>query len=64
MDREATEYFFKVLTGIIGVGTIIYLAGKVRQIVEFLREAVAEMRAESKTFRETLVEHGERLASL
>lgn len=64
MDKEATEFFFKAASAVIGIGTIIYLAGKVRQIVEYLREAVSEMRAEAKTFRDTLVDHGERLASL
>lgn len=61
---ENLEQFFKLAGGIIAVGTVIYLTGKARQIVEFLRENVAEMREEAKTFRQTIIEHGERIAKL
>jgi hypothetical protein len=61
---ENIENFFKLAGGLIAVGTVIYLAGKARQIVEFLRENVDEMREEAKVFRQTLLEHGERLAAI
>lgn len=51
----------KISGGLIAIGTVIYLAGKVRQIVDFLRESVEILREEAKTFRETLIDHGERL---
>lgn len=61
---ENLEQFFKLAGGIIAVGMVVYLAGKARQIVEFLRENVAEMREEAKAFRQTIIEHGERIADL
>jgi len=61
---ENIENFFKLAGSIVAVGTVIYLAGKVRQIVDFLRENVYEMREEAKVFRQTLIDHGERLAAI
>lgn len=61
---ENIEQFFKLAGGIIAACTVIYLAGKARQIVEFLRENVYEMREEAKVFRQTLIDHGERLAAM
>lgn len=61
---DNAESFFKLAGGIIAVGTVIYLSGKARQIVEFLRENVNEMRDEAKMFRQTLIEHGERISAI
>ena len=46
---------------LIAIGTIIYMAGKVRQIVDYLREAVTELRTEAHTFRETIADHNTRI---
>lgn len=58
------ESFLKYAGGLVAIGTVLFIAGKVAQAVDYLKATVELLKARSETHGLQLTEHGLRIDAL